>query len=64
MATKKKSSRKSAGKAGKATAGWADTIKAALEQKKGRPGWPAEDRSRSHASQSAAHSKLGRRNPR
>ena len=64
MATKKKSS----GKAGPAAApakakeSWASTIKQALQKKQASQGWPAEATNKSHASQSNAHAKLGRRN--
>jgi hypothetical protein len=65
MATKKKSS----AKAGKAAApaklqeSWANTIKQALQKKQGSQGWPTEATGKSHAKQSAAHAKLGRKNP-
>jgi len=64
MATKKKSTAKTAAAAKpKAKGSWTDTLKAALDKKNAKPGWPAEDTAKSHSKQSAAHGKLGRRNP-
>lgn len=65
MATKKKSSTKTGKPAAtaKPAESWADTIKKALQKKQGGQAWPTEATGKSHANQSAAHAKLGRKNP-
>jgi hypothetical protein len=65
MATKKKSSSKGATVAAPARTkdSWASTIKQALQKKQATQGWPTEATGKSHAKQSAAHARLGRKNP-
>ncbi len=65
MATRKKSVSKSAPATApaKPKESWASTIKQALQKKQTNQGWPTEETGRAHTRQSAAHARLGRKNP-